>query len=104
MNHPKNLDQFKELIAKNKLVVIDFSAEWCGPCKVVGPKFAKLPESYPDIAFAKVDVDEAPDVAEFCSIRAMPTFQIFKDGKHVDEIVGATLPLVETKIKQHALA
>lgn len=55
---PKSLAAFKELIAQDKLVIVDFHATWCGPCKLIAPKLAKFTETYGDAVFAKVDVDE----------------------------------------------
>jgi thioredoxin 1 len=55
---PKNLTEFKALIAQDKLVIVDFHATWCGPCKLIAPKLAKLTEVYSDAIFAKVDVDD----------------------------------------------
>lgn len=57
---PKNLEEFKQLISQDKLVIIDFHASWCGPCKLIAPKLKKFAEQYTDAIFAKVDVDEVP--------------------------------------------
>ncbi|KAI8084549.1 thioredoxin TrxA [Halteromyces radiatus] len=100
-NLPKNLDEFRALTASDKLVVIDFYATWCGPCKLISPKFEKLVEEYPDVIFAKVDVDEVADVAADVGVRAMPTFMFFKNGNKVDEVVGANLASIVNKIKQN---
>ncbi|KAI9020003.1 Allergen Cop c 2 [Phycomyces nitens] len=97
--HPANLDQYKALIKNNKLVAVDFFAVWCGPCKVIGPKFEKLSDVYSDIVFAKVDVDEAPDVASEVSVRAMPTFVFYKNGEKIGEVIGANLSKIEEQIK-----
>jgi thioredoxin 1 len=58
-NIPKNLAEFNALINTDKLVVVDFYATWCGPCKLISPKFEKLVDEYPEVVFAKVDVDDA---------------------------------------------
>lgn len=55
---PKNLEQFKQLINQDKLVIIDFHATWCGPCKLIAPKLHKFAETYSNAVFAKVDVDD----------------------------------------------
>ena len=73
------------------LVVVDFFATWCGPCRMISPAFAKIAEKYGsrgDVAFLKVDVDQVPEA----NVRAMPTFRIYRDGKLVDEIEGAPRP------------
>jgi thioredoxin 1 len=55
---PKNLAEFKQLIEQDKLVIVDFHAVWCGPCRLIAPKLAKFTEQYSNAVFAKVDVDE----------------------------------------------
>ncbi|KAI8930247.1 thioredoxin [Entophlyctis helioformis] len=81
-------DEFASVIAGNKVVIVDFFATWCGPCKVISPKFHQFSKEY-DAFFIQVDVDEVPDVAQKCNIRAMPTFQIFENGTMTKEVVGA---------------
>jgi thioredoxin 1 len=83
------------------LVVLDFFATWCGPCKVIAPKVSKFSDDYPQAKFFKVDVDEAVDVAQELGIRAMPTFLLFKNGKKVSEIVGANERALEAAIQMH---
>ncbi|KAL1932747.1 hypothetical protein VTP01DRAFT_8425 [Rhizomucor pusillus] len=101
-NYPKSLEEFKQLISGDKLVVVDFYATWCGPCKLIAPKFEQLVEKYPNVIFAKVDVDEVTAVAEEVQIRAMPTFGYFKNGQKIGEVVGASIVNVENKIKELA--
>ena len=83
----------KELAAAgNKAVIVDFFAQWCGPCKVIAPKLMKMAQEFPNVVVMKIDVDEAQDVAALCRIEAMPTFCVFKGGKEVkaDRIRGAS--------------
>ncbi|PGH01858.1 thioredoxin [Helicocarpus griseus UAMH5409] len=87
---------------KTPLIVIDCFATWCGPCKMIAPKLVEFSESYPNVGFYKVDVDECPDVAQELGVRAMPTFVFFKDGQKVDEVLGAVPPAIEAAIKKHA--
>merc|ERR1711977_148922 len=84
--------------AGDKLVVIDFTATWCGPCQRIGPKFVAFAEKYPDVVFIKVDVDENEEVAAECGISAMPTFHYYKNKTKVDELVGASEASLEEKI------
>ncbi|KAI8642864.1 thioredoxin [Parasitella parasitica] len=97
---PKNLEEFNKLIEKNALVVVDFHATWCGPCKVLEPKLKKLAVKYTNIVFAKVDVDAVADVAEKYQIRAMPTILFFEDGEKFGETIGANDNVIESKIKE----
>ncbi|ROW05452.1 hypothetical protein VSDG_00603 [Cytospora chrysosperma] len=85
-------DAFKEAIAKHPVVVVDWFATWCGPCKLIAPQLAKWSQAMPEIHFIKVDVDALPDLAQEYSIRAMPSFHVFKDGDKVDEFVSANPP------------
>eukprot|EP01083_Nonionella_stella_P130915 397446_1 len=88
----KTAEEFAELMeeSKTKLVIIDFTATWCPPCRMIGPIFERLATEHPEAVFVKVDVDEASDIAQNCGVSAMPTFQYFKDGVKVDELVGAS--------------
>ena len=88
-------EEFDECLKNNELVVVDFTASWCGPCRMIGPKFAKLSEEHPDVKFVKVDVDKNSETSEACHISAMPTFHTYKKGEKLGEIVGAS----EQKLK-----
>ncbi|XP_021116780.1 thioredoxin domain-containing protein 8 isoform X1 [Heterocephalus glaber] len=69
--------------AGHKLVVVEFSAKWCGPCKLMAPIFHAMSLKYKNVVFAKVDVDESQELAEFCNIKAIPTFKMFKQTQKV---------------------
>ncbi|KAK9900774.1 thioredoxin [Cystobasidium minutum MCA 4210] len=103
----KGLTQFKEVIAGDKPVIIDFSASWCGPCKVISPIFNQLAadEKYKDNAlFVTLDVDEEEDIAQEVGIKAMPTFMVFKNGEKVDTFVGADKNKLPEFIAKYASA
>jgi len=82
---------FEELALKtDKPVLVDFWAEWCGPCRTVGPLVAELSEEYGDRAvIGKVDVDSNPEISSKYGIRSIPTLLFFKNGEVVDKQVGA---------------
>jgi len=84
---------------KDKLIVIDFYAEWCGPCRKMKPHFRKFAEKYPDVVFAKVDVDDAEGIAEAEDVEVMPTFIFFKNGKKLHTFSGSDEQELENKIK-----
>ncbi|XP_055055772.2 thioredoxin b [Misgurnus anguillicaudatus] len=86
--------------AGNKLVVVDFTATWCGPCQMIKPIFAAMSDEYTSVVFLKVDVDEAQEVASSCDIKCMPTFQFYKNGKKIHEFSGANKDTLQNKILQ----
>jgi thioredoxin 1 len=74
-----NKDNFESTIVENDMVLVDFWAEWCGPCKMFAPVYDKVSESYPDVVFAKVDTEEQQELASYFQIRSIPTLMIFRD-------------------------
>ena len=85
-----NQGTLDEAIESGKPVLVDFWAEWCGPCRMVGPIVAELSTEYEGKAvIGKVDVDNNKEVAAKYGIRNIPTILFFKDGKLADKIVGA---------------
>ncbi|MCJ1293130.1 Cytoplasmic thioredoxin isoenzyme 2 [Xylographa carneopallida] len=94
------MSEFKEATAQKGTMVIDCFATWCGPCKVIAPKVVEFSNTYPDARFYKVDVDEVPDVAQELSVRAMPTFVLFKDGEVAETVVGMNPTSLEAAIKK----
>lgn len=81
---------FEELLNSGKPMVVDFWAEWCGPCRMVAPIIDELSEAYAGrVTIGKMDVDDNNDVVAQFGIRNIPTILFFKDGKMVDKMVGA---------------
>lgn len=80
------------------LVVIDFFATWCGPCKIIAPKLEELSQEYLDVVFLKVDVDECEDIATEYNISAMPTFVFIKNKQKVESFSGASYDLLKEKV------
>lgn len=72
---------FGEVIASNETVFVDMWAEWCPPCRAVAPVLDELEGEYPDVVFAKLDVDSYPDIAREFDVRSIPTFLLFMDGQ-----------------------
>lgn len=91
----------KEMLASGKPVVIDFWAEWCGPCRLVGPIVEELAHEYEGkVIIGKMDVDENFLTPNEFGIRNIPTMLFFKDGKVVDKQIGATQKsVIEAKVK-----
>ncbi|KAK7277063.1 hypothetical protein RIF29_18212 [Crotalaria pallida] len=81
-----------------KIVIANFTAMWCAPCKVIAPYYCELSEKHPSILFLLVDVDELADFSTSWDIRATPTFFFLKDGQEIDKLVGANKPELEKKI------
>jgi len=92
---------FKELLNGNKPLVVDFWAEWCGPCKMIAPVVDELAETYKDqVIIGKVNVDENEDLPIEYGIRSIPTLLFFKNGEIVDKHIGAiSKAVLEDKIK-----
>ncbi|CAB4256459.1 similar to Saccharomyces cerevisiae YGR209C TRX2 Cytoplasmic thioredoxin isoenzyme of the thioredoxin system which protects cells against oxidative and reductive stress [Maudiozyma barnettii] len=93
-------DEFKTALtdAGSKLVVVDFYATWCGPCKMIAPMVEKFSEQYNDATFLKLDVDAIPALAQEYEISAMPTLVFIKNGKEVTKVVGANLAAIKQNI------
>ena len=80
---------FEEEVLKEKgVVVVDFWATWCGPCKMIAPIVEELDEEMSNVKFVKVDVDKNPQIANQYKIVSIPTLKIFKDGKLINTLIG----------------
>jgi len=78
-----------EVIHSDKTVLLDFWAPWCGPCRMVGPIIESIAEERADIKVGKVNVDEQPELASQFGVMSIPTLVVIKDGKIVNQSVGA---------------
>jgi thioredoxin 1 len=100
VNHISSHGDFDSLLSSTRYVIVDFHADWCGPCKMIAPHFLTLASTFSIpgfLAFAKVDVDKVRSVAQKYNVSAMPTFMFFKEGMQVAvngnvTIQGANLP------------
>ncbi len=72
-------DNFNETIDNNDLIIIDFWAEWCGPCKSFAPTFETVSERYPNVVFGKINTEEQMDLAQAFQIRSIPTLMVFRE-------------------------
>lgn len=100
--HVDNSKTFYKIISENKVVVVDFWAEWCMPCQVYAPMFEEAAKKLRGKAvFVRVNVDEAPEIAREYGVLSVPTTIVFVEGKPVDWIVGA-IPedVLEVRVKR----
>lgn len=87
-------DNFRETIADNETVIVDFWADWCGPCKTFAPTFEDASERYADVVFGKVDTEQQQELAEAFGIRSIPTLMVFRDQILLYNEAGALPPPV----------
>ena len=83
-------DTFEDTILSNDVVLVDFWAEWCGPCRFFAPVYEKVSEQYPDLVFAKVDTEAERELASYFNIRSIPTLMIFRDNIGIFSQPGAS--------------
>jgi thioredoxin 1 len=94
----------EEIEGTSGLAIVDFWAAWCGPCRMVAPIVAELAKEYSEqgLRVGKLDVDQNTQTASKFGIRSIPSILFFKDGKHVDTVVGAVpKPFLEAKVNEH---
>lgn len=77
-----------EVMGTEKVVVIDFWATWCGPCKMMAPVVEEVAKDYPDVKVCKVNVDEEPELSNAFKIVSIPTIVVIKNGEIIDSVVG----------------
>lgn len=85
--HVESESQFEELIADHDVVLVDYHADWCGPCKMLEPTIEDV-AAESDAAVLKVDIDELRELADRRGIRSVPTLEFYKAGEHHDSVVG----------------
>ncbi len=80
---------FEQVISRETPTLVDFWAEWCGPCRSMHPVFTRLSKKFKKIRFARLNIDENGDIATKLGIQSIPIFIMFKNGQPVDRVVGA---------------
>ena len=101
--HPLTLTEFQQIICENKdkLIVVDFCAKWCGPCNNIAKRVEELEPTFGEscVFVIKCDVDESPEVSDEFKIQSLPTFVFIKNGVFQNSVIGANIDGVETMIK-----
>ncbi len=94
-------DNFKDMVSKQGIVILDWWAAWCGPCRAFAPTFEKAAGAHADIVFGKIDTDAQPELSGAFEIRSIPTLMVFRDGIMLFNQPGALpAPALDDLIKQ----
>lgn len=103
--HITTVDEFNKIVdgSEGKLVVVDFTASWCGPCKMIAPAYDAMSaqKEFSDVIFLKVDVDEVAELAEKFQVQAMPTFLFLKGNQEIDRFSGASADKLRETVLSH---
>ena len=98
-----NDSNFEQTISAENPTLVDFWAEWCGPCKSMHPIFENLEKQYPNVKFARVNVDQNQNISRKFAVQSIPTFIMFKSGKIIDKMMGAVgAPGIHMICKKHS--
>lgn len=99
-----NVDSFQtEVLEADTLVLVDFWADWCGPCKMLGPIIDQIAQAHPEIRVCKVDVDANPSLAIDYGVMNIPNMIVFKNGEKVDQAIGVhSKSDIEAMLAKHA--
>lgn len=98
-----NESNFDQIVSADNPTLVDFWAEWCGPCKSMHPVFESLSKKYPNVKFARVNVDQNQNISMRFAVQSIPTFIMFKSGQIVDKMMGAVgAPGIHMICKKHS--
>ncbi len=98
-----NDSNFDQIVSAENPTLVDFWAEWCGPCKTMHPVFESLSKNYPKIKFARVNVDNNQNISMKFAVQSIPTFIMFKSGQVVDKMMGVVgAPGIHMICKKHS--
>ena len=104
-------DNFEEIVTKNSMVILDFWAAWCGPCKAFAPAFEAASEKYPDVVFGKINTEEQQELAGHFQIRSIPNVMLFREqivlfsqpgampAAGIDSVIGQAKALDMDKVR-----
>ena len=92
-------NDFNAFITSNKLVVVDFFATWCGPCRALSPYIDELATNHHNILFAKANIEETPVIANELDVKSLPCIIIFENGKEIHRVVGFNKPKLQAIIE-----
>jgi thioredoxin 1 len=96
-----NEHEFKNVLG-NPLAIIDFYADWCGPCKVMAPKFKEFSDNprYSSVKFYKVNIDTVPEAGDKCGVKSLPTFFALEYGQQYGSVVGASVEKLKNLLEE----
>jgi thioredoxin 1 len=99
----RDSERFKKISSiSDKLIVIDFGAEWCGPCKRIAPMYEQLSDIMKDVVFCKVDIDEFEELAQNFDVISVPTFVFIKNNNILTTVQGANYDLIVSECNKYA--